>query len=72
MRQNVTQKNDTHMINKLKNHPKYHSIVVKVISSAIFVVGFLLVGVTFELLHRGSVVNQINSLIHNILVFGLK
>lgn len=60
------------MLKKLINNPKYHSITVKVISSVIFAVGFVLVCVLFEFLYRGSVTNQINSLIHNILFFGVK
>lgn len=59
------------MINKLIKHPKYKSIVVKVISSAIFAVLFILIAAAFELLYRGSVANQINKLIHEILLFGL-
>ena len=60
------------MINKIKLNPKLHSITVRVISSIIFVVMFLLIAAGFELAYRGSVINQINSLIHNILFFGLK
>ena len=60
------------MINKIKLNPKLHSITVRVISSIIFVVMFLLIAAGFELTYRGSVINQINSLIHNILFFGLK
>lgn len=60
------------MIKFLQLNPKYKSIVVRVISSIIFVVMFLLIAAGFELVYRGSVVNQINSLIHNILIFGLK
>ncbi len=59
------------MINKLIKHPKYKSIVVKVISSIIFAVGFFLIAAAFEWAYRGSVVNQINKLIHEILLFGL-
>jgi len=69
----MSHKNLTHnMLNKLINNPKYHSITVRVISSVVFIVGFLLVAAVFEFLYRGSVINQINSLIHNILIFGLK
>lgn len=60
------------MFTFLQLNPKYKSIVVRVISSIIFVVMFLLIAAGFELAYRGSVVNQINSLIHNILFFGLK
>lgn len=60
------------MIKKLINNPKYHSIVVRAISSFVFVVLFVLVCVVFEFVYRGSVTNQINSLIHNILFFGIK
>jgi hypothetical protein len=60
------------MINKIKLNPKIYSIVTRLVSSFIFLVLFVLVCVVFEFLYRGSVVNQINSLIHNILFFGLK
>lgn len=59
------------MINKLIKHPKYHSITVRVISSVIFAVGFFLIAAGFELAYRGSVINQINKLINDILFFGL-
>jgi len=59
------------MINKLKLNPKYHSIVTRLISSIIFAVGFILICVLFELVYRGSVTNQINKLIHEILFFGI-
>jgi hypothetical protein len=64
------------MINKIKNI--YSSIVysrtvrIKVISSIVFVVLFFLICAAFEWMYRGSVINQINSLIHNILWFGVK
>jgi hypothetical protein len=63
------------MINKLKN--LYYSIVyskslrIKVISSIAFALLFFLIAAAFELAHRGSVTNQINKLIHEILFFGL-
>jgi hypothetical protein len=63
------------MINKLKN--LYYSIVysrsfrIKVVSSIVFVLLFFLIAAAFELAHRGSVVNQINKLINDILFFGL-
>jgi len=63
------------MINKLKN--LYYSIVysksfrIKVVSSIVFALLFFLIAAAFELAYRGSVVNQINSLIHEILFFGL-
>jgi hypothetical protein len=60
------------MIKKLINNPKYNSILVRVISSFIFALLFVLVCVVFEFVYRGSVTNQINSLIHNILFFGVK
>ena len=60
------------MFKFLQLNPKLHSITVRVISSIIFVVMFLLIAAGFELAYRGSVINQINSLIHNILFFGLK
>lgn len=59
------------MINKLIKHPKYKSIVVKVISSVIFAILFFLIAAGFELAYRGSVINQINKLINDILFFGL-
>lgn len=59
------------MIKKFINNPKYKSIVVKVISSVIFALLFFLIAAGFELAHRGSVVNQINKLINDILFFGL-
>jgi hypothetical protein len=72
------------MINKLKNlyySIRYSNTVsrllysrklrIKIISSLIFIVLFVLVCVVFEFLYRGSVVNQINDLIHNVLFFGL-
>jgi hypothetical protein len=60
------------MIKKLINNPKHHSIVVKAVSTMVFVVMFICVAVVFEFVYRGSVTNQINSLIHNILFFGVK
>jgi hypothetical protein len=60
------------MINKIKLNPKHHSIVVKAISTMVFVVMFICVAVVFEWVYRGSVTNQINSLVHNILFFGIK
>jgi hypothetical protein len=60
------------MIKKLINNPKHHSIVVRAISTMVFVVMFICVAVVFEFVYRGSVTNQINSLIHNILFFGVK
>jgi len=60
------------MIKKLINNPKHHSIVVKAVSTMVFVVMFICVAVVFEWVYRGSVTNQINSLIHNILWFGVK
>jgi hypothetical protein len=59
------------MINKIKLNPKLHSIVVRVISSVIFALLFFLIAAVFELVYRGSVTNQINKLIHEILLFGL-
>jgi sensor histidine kinase YesM len=59
------------MIKNLINNPKYNSILVRVISSFIFLVLFVLVCVVFEFAYRGSVTNQINKLIHNILFFGI-
>jgi uncharacterized membrane protein YGL010W len=59
------------MIKFLKLNPKYHSIVTRLISSFIFALLFVLVCVVFEFMYRGSVTNQINKLIHEILIFGL-
>jgi hypothetical protein len=59
------------MIKKFIKHPKYKSIVVKVISSVIFALLFFLIAAGFELAYRGSVINQINKLINDILFFGL-
>ena len=59
------------MIKKLINNPKYHSIVTRLISSFIFAVLFVLICVVFEFVYRGSVTNQINKLINDILMFGL-
>ena len=60
------------MIKNLINNPKHHSIVVRAISTMVFVVMFICVAVVFEFVYSGSVTNQINSLIHNILWFGVK
>jgi hypothetical protein len=60
------------MIKKLINNPKHHSIVVRAISTMVFVVMFICIAVVFEFVYSGSVTNQINSLIHNILLFGVK
>ena len=60
------------MIKNLINNPKIHSIVVKVISTMVFVVLFICIAVVFEFVYSGSVTNQINSLIHNIVFFGIK
>lgn len=59
------------MIKFLKLNPKYNSILVRLISSVVFVVLFVLVCVVFEFVYRGSVTNQINKLIHEILFFGI-
>jgi hypothetical protein len=60
------------MIKNLINNPKIHSIVVKAVSTMVFVVMFICIAVVFEWVYRGSVTNQINSLVHNILFFGVK
>jgi hypothetical protein len=60
------------MINKLKNHPKFHSILVKAISSTVFILLFVFICAVFEWMYRGSITNQINNLLHNILWYGLK
>lgn len=59
------------MIKFLQLNPKYKSIVVRVISSIIFAILFFLIAAGFELAYRGSVINQINKLINDILFFGL-
>jgi hypothetical protein len=59
------------MINKIKLNPKYHSITVRAISSIIFTLLFVLICVVFEFVYSGSVTNQINKLIHEILFFGV-
>ena len=60
------------MIKKLINNPKLHSIVVKAVSTVVFIVLFICIALTIEFVYSGSVTNQINSLIHNILWFGIK
>ena len=60
------------MIKNLINNPKHHSIVVKAVSTMVFVVLFICIAVVFEFVYSGSVTNQINSLIHNIVFFGIK
>jgi hypothetical protein len=59
------------MIKNLINNPKYHSIVVKAVSTMVFVVLFICIAVVFEFVYSGSVTNQINKLIHEILFFGI-
>jgi uncharacterized membrane protein YGL010W len=59
------------MFKFLQLNPKYKSIVTRVISSLIFALLFVLVCIVFEFAYRGSVTNQINKLIHEILLFGL-
>jgi hypothetical protein len=59
------------MFKFLQLNPKYKFILVRVISSIIFAVGFVLIAVAFEFAYRGSVVNQINKLINDILFFGI-
>lgn len=44
---------------------------IKIISSLIFFILFVLICVMFEFVYRGSITNQINKLIHEILMFGL-
>jgi hypothetical protein len=60
------------MIKFLQLNPKYRSIVVKGVSTLVFIVLFICIALTFELVYSGSVTNQINSLVHNILFFGIK
>ena len=59
------------MIKKLINNPKHYSITVKVISTMVFVALFICIAVVFEFVYSGSVTNQINKLIHEILFFGI-
>ena len=59
------------MLKKLKINSKYHPTIVKVVSSVIFIVLFFLICAAFELVYSGSVVNQINKLINDILFFGI-
>jgi len=59
------------MFKFLQLNPKYKSILVRVTSSVIFAVGFILIAVAFEFAYRGSVINQINKLLHELLLFGL-
>lgn len=59
------------MLKKFKINHKYHPTIVKVVSSVIFIVLFFLICAAFELAYRGSVINQINKLINDILFFGL-
>lgn len=59
------------MINKIINNPKYKSIIVRIISTTIFIVLFIVICTVFELVYPKSVMNQINSLIHQIVKYGL-
>lgn len=59
------------MINKIINNPKYKSIIVRIISTTIFIVLFIVICAVFELVYPKSVMNQINSLIHQIVKYGL-
>jgi hypothetical protein len=59
------------MINKIINNPKYRSIVTRVVSAMVFALLFILICVLFEFAYRGSVINQINKLMNDILFFGL-
>jgi uncharacterized membrane protein YGL010W len=59
------------MINKIINNPKYRSIVTRVVSAMVFALLFILICVLFELAYRGSVINQINKLMNDILFFGI-
>jgi len=47
-------------------------ILIKIISSILFIVIFFLICGIFELIYPRSVTNNINRLIDNILFFGLK
>ncbi len=53
------------------NNPKYRSIVIKIISSIIFIILFFLICGIFEWLYPMSISTQINKLIHDILFFGV-
>ena len=59
------------MINKIKLNPKIHSIVVRVISSFIFVVLFILVLLIAETQYPNKVLNNIWYYINTYLRMGL-
>jgi len=59
------------MIKNLINNPKHYSIVVKVISTMVFLLLFICIAVVFEFVYSGSVTTQINKLIHEIVFFGI-
>lgn len=59
------------MIKKLKLNPKIHSIVVRVISSFIFAVGFILVLVIAETQYPNKVLNNMMYYVNTYLRMGL-
>jgi hypothetical protein len=59
------------MIKKLKLNPKLHSIVVRVISSLIFAIGFVFILVIAEWQYPNKVLNNIWYYINTYLRMGL-
>ena len=59
------------MIKKLKLNPKFHSIVVRVISSIIFAVLFILVLVIAETQYPNKVLNNMMYYVNTYLRMGL-
>lgn len=60
------------MTNKLINNPKYHSILVKVISSFIFALLFISVLVIAEGVWPNTVLNNMMYYVKTYLLMGLK
>lgn len=59
------------MIKKLINNPKYHSILVRVISSVIFALLFILVLAIAELRYPNKVLNNFKYYVDTYLRMGL-
>jgi hypothetical protein len=59
------------MINKLKLNPKFHSIVVRAISSLIFALLFILVLVIAETQYPNKVISNMNYYVKTYLRMGL-
>lgn len=59
------------MIKNLKLNPKIHSIVVRVISSLVFAVGFILVLVIAETQYPNKVLNNMMYYVNTYLRMGL-